>query len=173
MCCGGITRSGSLLACWFMSRNAGNICAHSWPGRDSCPCWDRSVVRPRPVRFISWRGLWVRVYLSPRKLAIYTEAEIFGQARRKRVRFSSEGVKLTAFSDLKPGDYVVHINHGIGRYAYQDPAGSPVFTGITWSGLCLVMTVCCPRGQINCSKICGVEDEPPKVRSWAAGIGSR
>ena len=45
--------------------------------------------------------------------------EIFGSLRPQRKskpRYAKEGVRLTDFAELAPGDYVVHINHGIGIY---------------------------------------------------------
>jgi transcription-repair coupling factor (superfamily II helicase) len=51
-------------------------------------------------------GLWV-----------IQENEIFG--RRKRIPHSVKKVQsaaLDTFVDLEPGDYVVHVNHGIGRF---------------------------------------------------------
>ncbi|MFP4174047.1 MAG: transcription-repair coupling factor, partial [Candidatus Hydrogenedentota bacterium] len=50
-------------------------------------------------------------------LAILSERELFGRhyVRRKRRRFEA-GSALTAFGDLKIGDYIVHEEHGIGRY---------------------------------------------------------
>jgi transcription-repair coupling factor (superfamily II helicase) len=51
------------------------------------------------------------------KLAVLSEREMFGRryVRRMRRRFEA-GAAITAFSDLKSGDYVVHAEHGIGRY---------------------------------------------------------
>lgn len=51
------------------------------------------------------------------KLAVLSEREMFGRhyVRRTRRRFEA-GTALTAFSDLKSGDYIVHEQHGIGRY---------------------------------------------------------
>ncbi len=51
------------------------------------------------------------------RLAVLSEREMFGRhyVRRVRRRFEA-GTTITAFSDLKAGDYVVHIHHGIGRY---------------------------------------------------------
>ena len=56
--------------------------------------------------------------LSDCKLAIYTDHEIFSRYKRKRrqTRFSKEEA-LVDYESLKPGDYVVHIDHGIGIYA--------------------------------------------------------
>ncbi|MCF7934251.1 MAG: transcription-repair coupling factor, partial [Spirochaetia bacterium] len=52
---------------------------------------------------------------------VICEHEIFG--RRKRVRkahFHYKSSPLDSFVDLQPGDYVVHINYGIGRFAKID-----------------------------------------------------
>jgi len=50
-------------------------------------------------------------------LAVLSEREMFGRhyMRRTRRRFEA-GTVITQFSDLKTGDYVVHAEHGIGRY---------------------------------------------------------
>ncbi|MGI6092221.1 MAG: transcription-repair coupling factor [Veillonellaceae bacterium] len=54
--------------------------------------------------------------LPQAKLVVITEMDIFGrQKKRPRVRVSKEQ-KITYFRDIKIGDYVVHINHGIGKY---------------------------------------------------------
>lgn len=50
------------------------------------------------------------------RLVVITEGEIFGQRRRKRREQPREGNRMEPFTDLKVGDYVVHVNHGIGRY---------------------------------------------------------
>jgi transcription-repair coupling factor (superfamily II helicase) len=52
------------------------------------------------------------------KLAVFTEHEIFGRIKRrgigKRRRF--KGFSQKELQQLKRGDYVVHIDHGIGRF---------------------------------------------------------
>jgi transcription-repair coupling factor (superfamily II helicase) len=52
------------------------------------------------------------------KLAIFTDHEIFSRYKRKRrqAHFSNEEA-LVDYESLKPGDYVVHIDHGIGIYS--------------------------------------------------------
>lgn len=51
------------------------------------------------------------------RLVVITEGEIFGQRKRRRREQPREtGTRLEPFTDLKVGDYVVHVNHGIGRY---------------------------------------------------------
>ncbi|OQY59981.1 MAG: transcription-repair coupling factor [Desulfobacteraceae bacterium 4572_88] len=50
-------------------------------------------------------------------VALVTEQEIFGAARtRRKVPKQKIQTGLLAFGDLKTGDLVVHIEHGIGRY---------------------------------------------------------
>lgn len=51
------------------------------------------------------------------KLAILTEHELFFQPKKRPPRrIFQEGKRAAILEDLKFGDYVVHINHGIGRY---------------------------------------------------------
>jgi transcription-repair coupling factor (superfamily II helicase) len=51
------------------------------------------------------------------KIAILTEHELFYQPKKRTPRkIFQEGKKIAFLEDLKVGNYVVHINHGIGRY---------------------------------------------------------
>ena len=55
------------------------------------------------------------------KLACYTDHEIFGRYHRFRLQDtfykSKEALTLKEIQSLKPGDYVTHIDHGVGRFA--------------------------------------------------------
>ena len=48
-------------------------------------------------------------------LHLYTEVELFGTAREAQRKHQQRKDKLV-FSELRPGDYVVHEAHGIGRF---------------------------------------------------------
>jgi len=54
------------------------------------------------------------------EIVVVADQEIFGVKKKKAQRAFREkyeqGVRLTSLEDLSVGDYVVHINHGIGRY---------------------------------------------------------
>lgn len=52
------------------------------------------------------------------KLVVYTEKEVFGRQQKKKRRKKNveEGLKISSLEELKVGDYVVHENHGIGKY---------------------------------------------------------
>jgi transcription-repair coupling factor (superfamily II helicase) len=71
------------------------------------------------------------------RIAVLSEREMFGRhyTRRTRRRFEA-GTALTAFSDLKAGDYIVHQQHGIGRYfglkRFEGKAGD--FLAVQYTG---------------------------------------
>ena len=50
------------------------------------------------------------------KFTVIAESDIFGNLKKKKKRKIYEGRKIQSFSELKPGDYVVHENHGLGIY---------------------------------------------------------
>ncbi|TVR42291.1 MAG: transcription-repair coupling factor [Bacteroidia bacterium] len=54
------------------------------------------------------------------EIACYTDHQIFGRYHRYRIRDKFAGkqlMTLKALRNLKPGDYVTHIDHGIGIYS--------------------------------------------------------
>ncbi len=56
--------------------------------------------------------------MASARLVVVTEKDIFGRhKRRTAVRSHNDyGEKISHFRDIKPGDYVVHESHGIGKY---------------------------------------------------------
>ena len=52
------------------------------------------------------------------KFVVITEGDMFGVEKRKkkRKRYNYEGQKISSFSELSVGDYVVHESHGLGIY---------------------------------------------------------
>ncbi|MBD1433110.1 transcription-repair coupling factor [Sphingobacterium sp. DN00404] len=54
------------------------------------------------------------------KLACYTDHQIFDRYykyKRKKGYERSQAITLKELRDLKPGDYITHIDHGVGKYA--------------------------------------------------------
>ena len=65
----------------------------------------------------SVRVCWPKGYEYPMlKFMVISESDIFGRKKKKKRRKRYEGQKIQDFAELKPGDYVVHENHGIGIY---------------------------------------------------------
>ena len=52
------------------------------------------------------------------RIAVITDAELFkGKPKRKsRPQKMSNAERIKSYSEIKPGDYIVHAHHGIGRY---------------------------------------------------------
>ena len=74
------------------------------------------VVNPSEIMVV--HGSLHRGYEYPMlKFAVISETDIFGREKKKRKKQKTyEGQKIQSFSDIKPGDYVVHENHGLGIY---------------------------------------------------------
>jgi transcription-repair coupling factor (superfamily II helicase) len=84
--------------------------------------WEYGLGHPGALRLRL--GALSRGFLfEPAKLAVVTDAEIFGRYKVQRPRRlksphapSSRSLLDINFSELEEGDYVVHLQHGIGRY---------------------------------------------------------
>lgn len=49
-------------------------------------------------------------------VAVVTERDIFGRQKKKLRQKTSKDQQIRYFRDINIGDYVVHVNHGIGKY---------------------------------------------------------
>ncbi|MBL8066221.1 MAG: DEAD/DEAH box helicase, partial [Chthonomonadaceae bacterium] len=100
------------------------------------------------------------------KLALVTDQELFGVARlRLAQRKFSEGIPVTTILDLQPGDFVVHINFGIGIYRGLT---SRVTDGVEKEFLQIDYQVpdrlFVPADQLDrIQKYLAPEDSPPKI----------
>lgn len=75
---------------------------------------DREV---KPGEIMTAYGYIAEGYEYPMlKFTVISETDIFGKVKKKKKRKVYEGRKIQSFSELKPGDYVVHENHGLGIY---------------------------------------------------------
>ena len=54
--------------------------------------------------------------LPQARLVVLTELDIFGRQKKKRPPRVGKDQQITYFRDINLGDYVVHVNHGIGKY---------------------------------------------------------
>jgi transcription-repair coupling factor (superfamily II helicase) len=67
---------------------------------------------------IAYGGLQTGFELPLQKVAVITEQELFNKKAKKTQRRQklSNAERIKSYSELKVGDYVVHVNHGIGKY---------------------------------------------------------
>ena len=70
----------------------------------------------RPDQFIS-APLHEGAIFEAAKLAILAESDLTGRRRSHRAPRPKKRAAAGFFEDLKPGDFIVHYHHGVGRYA--------------------------------------------------------
>ena len=64
-------------------------------------------------------GFYASGFTLPNNNLVYlTEHELFNKVthHNRRIRTLENAQRLRSYTELKPGDYVVHVNHGIGRF---------------------------------------------------------
>lgn len=100
------------------------------------------------------------------KLAFIADSDIFGFSRRKAKTRKKE-VFNTNLSDLEEGDYIVHVDHGIGIYRgikHLNVAGTEGdFLDILYDGDDILYVPLQSISQIQ--KYIGVQDQKPKLNS--------
>jgi transcription-repair coupling factor (superfamily II helicase) len=73
-----------------------------------------------PYILIGTGNLHAGYYLPAMKLRVITNADLFDEVEAglgpRKLKSAQKNLFLSDFKDLKPGDYVVHIDHGIGMF---------------------------------------------------------
>ena len=56
--------------------------------------------------------------LPLQRIAVVTDDELFKQQAKKRVRSEkmTNAERIKSYTEIKPGDYIVHVHHGVGKY---------------------------------------------------------
>ncbi|QBO37455.1 transcription-repair coupling factor [Periweissella cryptocerci] len=101
------------------------------------------------------------------RLAVITEAEMFTKVRKKAPKRQTlaNAERIKSYSDLKVGDYVVHVNHGIGVYEGMQTLE---VHGVHQDYITIVYQkdakIFIPVSQLNLvQKYTGAEDKTPKI----------
>ncbi len=99
-------------------------------------------------------------------LVVITDGEILGwQRRRRQMRWLRDSARLGSWTELAPGDLVVHINHGIGVYRGLErlaiDGGERDYLHLEYAqGDALYV----PTDQINLvQRYIGVDDQTPQI----------
>lgn len=82
---------------------------------------------PRHPRLHTVHGMIAEGFRLPAlKLSVLAESDIHGVRKHSRTKYDSHsptrkgahaaGARITELSDIQPGDWVVHLDHGIGKY---------------------------------------------------------
>lgn len=82
-----------------------------------CPDESKSDVLPGEI-MVTYGSLHKGFEYPLIKYVVITEGDMFGngQQKKRRKKTAYQGKKIQSFSELSPGDYVVHENHGLGIY---------------------------------------------------------
>jgi transcription-repair coupling factor (superfamily II helicase) len=97
-------------------------------------------------------------------LHVWTDNDIFGRDYKKKSRFKRKSSKaIESFIDLKEGDHVVHVNHGIGKFTSIEKVladgKTRDFIKLTYSG---GDTLFVPLDQISLvQRFVGGSENPP------------
>lgn len=85
--------------------------------QDGLNCqFDEKGVKPVAGGIVVAAGILSTGFELPQaKIVVLTERDILGR-QKKKIRRAAKEQQITAFRDIKIGDYVVHVNHGIGKY---------------------------------------------------------
>ena len=113
------------------------------------------------------------VALPDARLAILTDGELLGWQKQRRSvrRRQSPGQAVGSVGQLTPGDYVVHINHGVGRYTglvRRDVQGvEREFLQVDYAGADKLFV---PVDQLDrVQKYMGLDDGAPEVHRLGGG----
>jgi transcription-repair coupling factor (superfamily II helicase) len=111
-----------------------------------------------------------------KKVAIYTDHQIFDRYHRfklkERVKKSKEALTLKELSGLQPGDFVTHIDHGVGKFAGLEKIE---VNGKSQEAIRLVyrdndILYVSIHSLHRIAKYSGKEGEPPKVHKLGSGV---
>ncbi|NPV53755.1 MAG: transcription-repair coupling factor [Firmicutes bacterium] len=100
------------------------------------------------------------------RLMVLTDNEIYGNSKqRARLAPVERGARIASYLDLDPGDYVVHVNHGIGKYlgveTLEVAGAKRDYLVVKYAGEDRLYV---PTDQVELlQKYIGIEDSPPKL----------
>ncbi|MBR3624622.1 MAG: transcription-repair coupling factor [Selenomonadaceae bacterium] len=103
-------------------------------------------------------------------LVVITELDIFGREQKRAVKRSENEAKISHFTEIKVGDYVVHDTHGIGKYLGVETIEiggiHKDYLHIKYAGDDKLFV---PTDQVNLlSKYIGGEGAPPKLHKMSS-----
>jgi len=114
------------------------------------------------------------------KSCYFTDHQIFDRfhkynLRSERARSGKVALSLKELSQIEPGDYIVHIDHGVGRFGglvRTDVAGRPQeMIKLVYAGDDIIF--CSIHALHKLSKYRGKEGVPPKINKLGTGAWQR
>jgi transcription-repair coupling factor (superfamily II helicase) len=72
---------------------------------------------PAPGSLVLVRGSLAEGWVMAGETCLFTDSEIFGFVKQRRVARRHPVPRHKLMAEINPGDYVVHVEHGIGRFS--------------------------------------------------------
>jgi len=115
---------------------------------------------------------------SDLKICCYTDHQVFERYHKHRVKkeiASQESFSITEINNLQPGDYVVHVDHGIGKFAGLERMET---NGKVQEAIKLLyhnndILFVSIHNLHRISKYKGKEGAPPKIHKLGSGVWQR
>ena len=99
------------------------------------------------------------------QLVLITDSELFGRKTARRLRKGASNTDRTFLADLKTGDFVVHVEHGIGRFQgivqMTESSGQREYLALEYMGTDRLYIPVDQIGRIQ--KYVGMSDREPKL----------
>lgn len=71
----------------------------------------------KPGLYLAISDLRKGFSITDEHLFVFTDNDLFGRQYKRKTRYKKQASQMIeSFIDLKEGDYVVHVNHGVGRF---------------------------------------------------------
>ena len=137
--------------------------------------WDAAEKAPEGVSAVLPATL-SRGFLVPEcGLSVVSDADIWGEGYRKAKSRKNTGERISTFTDIKVGDYVVHEDHGVGVFRGMTRLQSEG----TWRDYLLIQyngndKLYVPVEQLErVQRYIGNPNQPPKLNSLGGGEWAR
>jgi len=118
---------------------------------------------PGPGSLVLVRGSLAEGWVMADETCLFTDAEIFGFVKQRRVAKRHPVPRHKLMAEINPGDYVVHVEHGIGKFSGVttfDAAGSDKEYLVLQYAAGDILYV--PTDQIDrVNRYVGASDRPP------------
>tara|TARA_B100000029_G_scaffold457660_2_gene486557 strand:- start:233 stop:3757 length:3525 start_codon:yes stop_codon:yes gene_type:complete len=124
------------------------------------------VETPDPKSISVLKGNLAEGWRHPHsKIALITDSELFGRKTLRRLRAGSSSTDRTFLADLETGDYVVHVEHGIGKFQgivqMSESSGQREYLALEYMGTDRLYIPVDQIGRIQ--KYVGMSDREPKL----------
>ena len=135
--------------------------------------WNEEYVQPEGSFGIITCAIESGFIYNALRLVIISETEILGVSKKKsrKLSFSDDSLKISSYMDLADGDFVVHVNHGIGKY---EGLKTMIVAGVSRDYIEIKFAgedkMFVPTDQVELlQKYLGAEDKEPKLSKLSGG----